>query len=310
MMKSFIALFILFNIVNAELPGTWPPLDKPAPAVAGWSSLINATNVTNALILPPFTSCAQTSGYCRAPCGCYRDEILNCPTKKDWSLTFDDGPSDYTSRLVDFLNAQNVKATFYVVGSQVYRYPDVLKKIYDSGHEIGVHTWSHSSLTSLSNEQIIAEIKHTELAVWQVTGIATRTIRPPYGDCDDRVRDIIRQLGYKLVLWDSDTQDYLSNSNPKFDLNWIAGNFTQWTSKDKGKTGHISLEHDLFPQTTLAAERAVPILKKARYNMVTPATCNRISAYAFPAPSTHSLSTTSGGVPSNSTSKNNKHIKK
>ncbi|CAG8455874.1 8945_t:CDS:2, partial [Paraglomus occultum] len=133
MIKSFIALFILFNAVNAVLPGTWPPLDQPVAAVAAWNSLVDMSKVTNAPQLNQLTSCAQASGFCRFPCGCTRaDDIVNCPTKKTWGLTFDDGPSPFTSGLVDFLNAQNVKATFYVVGSRVFQYPDVLKKIHDS----------------------------------------------------------------------------------------------------------------------------------------------------------------------------------
>ncbi|CAG8487455.1 8836_t:CDS:2 [Paraglomus brasilianum] len=276
MAKSFIALslFILFNVANAALPGTWPAVDQPVAAVAAWSSLVDMSKVTKAPQLNQTTTCAQVSSFCRSPCGCNRpSDILNCPTKKDWGLSFDDGPSPYTSRLVDFLDSQKIKATFFVVGSRVYQFPEVLKKIYDSGHDIAVHTWSHTALTSLSNEQIIAEIKYTELAIQQAINVTTRTVRPPYGDCDDRVRDILGQLGYKIILWDRDASDFLANSNPNFNVNWIPGNFTQWIATDTGTTGHISLEHDLYQKTALAAESVVPVLQKAQYNIVPAATC-------------------------------------
>ena len=83
MTKTLIALFILFNVANAVLPGTWPQVDKPVAEVAAWNSLVDMSKVTNAPRLNQFTSCAQTLDFCRYPCGCRRaDDIFNCPTKK------------------------------------------------------------------------------------------------------------------------------------------------------------------------------------------------------------------------------------
>ena len=71
-----------------------------------------------------------------------------------------------------------------------------MKRAYDAGHEIAMHTWSHNYMTTLTNEQLIAELKWTEQAVKEVTGVSPRFIRPPFGNIDNRVRDICKALGF------------------------------------------------------------------------------------------------------------------
>ena len=98
-------------------------------------------------------------------------------------------------------------------------------------------------------------------------------MRPPYGDIDDRVRGIASQLGYKLVIWDKDSNDWRSAADKKFNLSWIEGNFTEWVKDDTSQTGHISLEHDLYEQTAARALKVVPILQGAGFNIKTVASC-------------------------------------
>lgn len=145
--------------------------------------------------------------------------IGDCP-KGQWGLTYDDGPSDVSPQLYDFLKTTNQKATLFMIGSNVRKYPATVKRAFDEGHEIAIHTWTHSYMTTLSNEQIVAELKWTELAIKEVTGVSPRLFRPvsffflllllqfpniyyffkPYGDIDDRVRDIGTALGFTCKL--------------------------------------------------------------------------------------------------------------
>jgi peptidoglycan/xylan/chitin deacetylase (PgdA/CDA1 family) len=82
----------------------------------------------------------------------------------------DDGPSDHTLIVLNWLKQNNKTATFFVVGGQAAKFPDIIKQIVEDKHEIGIHTWSHHALTSLTNEQIISEIDWTRKLIKDTTG--------------------------------------------------------------------------------------------------------------------------------------------
>lgn len=88
----------------------------------------------------------------------------------------------FCSRLLKYLDEKDISATFFVVGSRVVEKPDILREEYMSGHEISVHTWSHRRLTTLTTEQIVAELGFTREAIKQVLGVTPTTMRPPQGD--------------------------------------------------------------------------------------------------------------------------------
>jgi hypothetical protein len=191
-------------------------------------------------------------------CGGYtRDtDIVSCPDYLTWGVSFDDGPSLYTQKLLNFLEQKDITATFFAVGSRVVEYPNVLIEEYMSGHEIAVHTWSHPPLTSLTNEEIVAELGWTRKAIKAVLGVTPTLMRPPYGDIDDRVRAISLAMGLVPVIWSQ------TKTGAKFDTNdWrvaagsIPGNaslasfeqiLNNATTLD---SGFIVLEHDLFEIT-------------------------------------------------------------
>lgn len=195
-------------------------------------------------------------------CGGYtRDtDVTACPTKYTWGVSFDDGPGAYTGELLKYLDDKKVKATFFVVGSRVVERPGILIEEYISGHEISVHTWSHRLLTTLTNEQIVAELGFTREAIKQVLGVSPTTMRPPQGDIDDRVRAISLAMGLVPIMWSS------TPSAGKFDTNdWqvAAGMVTGEQSFQTFEsilgnaslldTGFIVLEHDLYYATVQLA---------------------------------------------------------
>ncbi|KAG0297724.1 chitin deacetylase [Linnemannia gamsii] len=193
----------------------------------------------------PQEQCWWTCQKCDAP-----DDITSCPTTGTWGLTFDDGPSPDSPRLYDNLLQHNQKATLFIVGSRAISFPATLKRAYNEGHQIAIHTWSHPSMTSLSNEQIVAELKWTEKAIFDTIGVTPIYWRPPFGDVDARVRNIATQLGLKTSIW---TQNFDTN-----DWNIPAGvatpqsvvdTFKGWLAKIPSMPhGFIVLEHDLFPE--------------------------------------------------------------
>ncbi|CAG8501100.1 6403_t:CDS:2 [Dentiscutata heterogama] len=301
---KFLFIYLLIQISKcANLPGSWPPLDKPPPTSSAYTALVDLKKVPNAAVRSSSDSCPNTGSdpYCTWSCtNCIRNQTdyITCPNSGDWGLTFDDGPSPYTPALLDFLDAHNIKATFFVVGSRVVENPDILQRAYKSGHQIGVHTWSHPSLTTQSTEQVIAELQWTADVIKAAIGVTPKYMRPPFGDYDDRIRSICDQLGYKIVIWDRDTNDWLSDGDKSFNLNWVEGNFTQWV-KEGGKAGHISLEHDLYSGAAAQGPKVVPILTTAGYNIKPVGTCLGTDSFYKESNTTLPVSSNSSSTPTN-----------
>ncbi|CAA7258751.1 unnamed protein product [Cyclocybe aegerita] len=254
-------------------PASYPTLDRlppiDSPEVQEWIQEVKNTGIvipdlepTVAGGCPANAAFAADQSRCWWTCGgCVRDtDITDCPTAMDWGLTYDDGPSFYTSNLLSYLDEQNLKSTFFVVGSRVISFPAILQTQYMGQHQIAVHTWSHPSLTTLTNEEIIAELGWSRKVIKDVLGVTPNMMRPPYGDIDDRVRAISLAMGLIPVMWTRisplatfDTDDFNihggSTTVEQVLLNWknILGNVSTLDH------GFIVLEHDLFEQTVEVA---------------------------------------------------------
>ncbi|KAG5455882.1 MAG: hypothetical protein BJ554DRAFT_4542, partial [Olpidium bornovanus] len=121
-----------------------------------------------------FHAQSQAPGYCNAECDCNDGglTVQNCVSNGDWANTYDDGPSKFTPMVINTLKKYNdTKAMFFVIGANVCGNQQQLIDTVNAGHEIGVHTWSHPRLSSISNEEIIAEIKYTEEVIVALTGV-------------------------------------------------------------------------------------------------------------------------------------------
>ncbi|TFK18221.1 carbohydrate deacetylase [Coprinopsis marcescibilis] len=146
-----------------------------------------------------------------------------CTVAGTIAITFDDGPFTWTSALIDSLNTAKVKATFFVVGRMygcIYQYADVIKKAYDSGHQIASHTWSHANLSGANSGTINTEITRLETALKKILGIRPKWLRPPYGGTSASMLSNMRTLRYKVVTWNLDTEDWnnlsVQSSQAKF----------------------------------------------------------------------------------------------
>jgi len=173
------------------------------------------------------------------------------------ALTFDDGPHpEHTSRLLDVLRSERVRATFFVLGTQAEKNPDVLLRAAADGHQIGNHTYNHKDLTKLGPEQRGTEIERGAALIEDLTGLRPAVMRPPYGASNKAVQDA---ADTPLILWQIDPRD--------------------WSTRDADKSyehvmvhvqdGDIILLHDIYEATVDAAERLIPALKAQGYIFVT-----------------------------------------
>lgn len=122
------------------------------------------------------------------------------------AVTFDDGPSPHTSRLLDILKERNIRATFFVLGSRVAKYPLTMEKMILDGHEVGNHTFNHVNLRHLDPTQQREEITKTDSALREM-GVTPRYLRPPYGRYDTETLKIADQENLILAFWSVDSRD-------------------------------------------------------------------------------------------------------
>lgn len=183
--------------------------------------------------------------------------------KKVVALTFDDGPSQYTEALIEILNSNNVKATFFVLGCNINKYEDTLISIDQSGHEIGIHGYSHTSFNVLNVEGTQEEIDATEQIIVDLGITPSDLVRPPYGAINSEIRAAIDST---FVLWNLDTLDW-KNRNKEAIIEQI---------NESIKEGSVILLHDIYPSTIEAIEELLPLLKE-NYRFVTVSELNRIN---------------------------------
>jgi peptidoglycan/xylan/chitin deacetylase (PgdA/CDA1 family) len=124
-------------------------------------------------------------------------------------LTFDDGPDvAYTPKVLDVLALYRAKATFFEVGQNVRKHPELTKRIHEAGHSVQNHTWDHSDLRKLSAAKFEQEVASTDQAIRAQIGSTPGCLRPPYGGVSATVRQRARQLGKDLVVWTVDSRDW------------------------------------------------------------------------------------------------------
>jgi peptidoglycan/xylan/chitin deacetylase (PgdA/CDA1 family) len=177
------------------------------------------------------------------------------------AMTFDDGPHPVqTPRLLKMLRDRNIRATFYVIGKQVRAHPGIVRQMLAEGHEIGNHSWSHPSLTGVSDAQIRSEMRMTSDAVFEAAGVRPRTMRPPYGATNQRVKELIfSEFGYPTIMWSVDPQD------------WRKPGVSVVTSRlvEGAHPGAILLAHDIHASTVDAMPATFDRLLAKGYRFVT-----------------------------------------
>lgn len=182
-------------------------------------------------------------------------------SQKVVALTFDDGPlGESTAEILGILREKNAKATFFVVGEQVEKYPKLVEQEIAEGHEVGNHSYSHPELTKLRKGKIKEELDKTEKAILKVAPKPT-LFRPPGGFYNDTILQLNRDNEYITILWSIDPFDWRSPS---------VGEIVDTILKDI-KPGSIILLHDgKYPSATPeAVEFIIDSLQSRGYQFVT-----------------------------------------
>lgn len=179
------------------------------------------------------------------------------------ALTFDDGPSKHTEKILNTLKKENARATFFIVGNKASFYQSTLLKMVAGGNEIGNHSYSHKLLTRLSNEEFKKEIDKTQEVIFETTGYISKLIRPTYGGYSDK---LMSNTDLKLTLWDVDSSDWRYKSERK-----IVNNVLNYV-----EDGDIILMHDTFARTASSVEKIIKELKNDGFVFVTVSELNDI----------------------------------
>lgn len=172
------------------------------------------------------------------------------------SLTFDDAPSPKTKELVDLLKSLEIKATFFILGCNLKYYKEELKYIYDHGHEIGNHSYSHPDFKKITVDKGIEEINKTQELIFDVINRYPRVFRFPYGSVN---KEVLKQIDLATVLWSIDSMDW-ENYQTNVILSRVRSNL---------KNGGIILFHDFKYFNKEAITTIVKELQTEGYTFVT-----------------------------------------
>ncbi len=181
------------------------------------------------------------------------------PNKPMLALTFDDGPHPDSLLVVEALEAHGARGTFFVLGKNIQGNEEVLRRIAQSGHQIGAHTWSHPNLREISQSAVRSQITRTMDKIQEVTGQTVTMLRPPYGALNRLSRRTVTELGLPVILWSVDSLDWKTRSASK----------TIDTILSQAQNGAIILCHDVWDSTGRAMQTLVPALIEKGYQLVT-----------------------------------------
>ncbi|KNG88904.1 putative chitin deacetylase [Aspergillus nomiae NRRL 13137] len=210
--------------------------------------------------------------------------VRSCVGAGNVALTFDDGPNKYTEDLLDLLDKYDAKVTFFITGNNNAKGPidtpgmpwaSMIERMYQSGHQIASHTWSHQDLSKITPEQRRIQILWNEVALRNILGGFPTYMRPPYSSCTAEsgcLKDM-GNLGYHVILYDIDTEDYshdspnaIQGSKDIFDKNLARGK-----ASDKS---WLVIAHDVHEQTVYnLTEHMLKKVSKDGYSMVTVGEC-------------------------------------
>lgn len=215
--------------------------------------------------------CWWTFGNCTTPklSGLVPD-VSTCPEPNTWGFTLDDGPNCSHNAYYDLLRQSNQKATLFYVGSNVIDWPLEAQRGLADGHEICTHTWSHRYMTGLTNEEAFAELYFSKKIIKDILGITVQCWRPPFGDCDDRIRFIAASLGLSTILWDNDVNDFRFATLGQAAVNTNYQNIVDGATRGAFNTrGTIVLSHELNAGTLNTSAAFLPRIQQA-FKYVTP----------------------------------------
>jgi peptidoglycan/xylan/chitin deacetylase (PgdA/CDA1 family) len=229
------------------------------------------------------TAFATSTSYIYLPPEIDVNSNLSATSSKVIALTFDDGPyGTSTEKILAILRREHIKATFFVIGKNVEKYPQVMKDIVADGHVIGNHSYNHSKqLQYYSYRAFEKNLKHAESIIVKKTGLHPKFFRPPYGLMSKTMKSVLKHDGYTSIMWNVDPRDWDSeNSSTTVEMSVLSA----------VKPGSIIILHDghdihtEYPKhprenTINALEMLIDTLEKEGYTFVTLDTLLNKDAY-------------------------------
>ncbi len=187
-------------------------------------------------------------------------EIVDCSQAKCVALTFDDGPSPYTDRLLQILNQNDARSTFFLIGNKVAANPAGAKRIADAGMEVANHTWEHPNMTTVPPEDIGSQISKANDAIQAATGQRPKLLRTAGGLINDNVLAAAKQQGMADINWEVIPFDWMNDSNTAA---------TRYMLMTQIKPGSVVLFHDTYSSTVDLVYQFIPVLRANGYHLVT-----------------------------------------
>ena len=176
------------------------------------------------------------------------------------AITFDDGPTEFTPEFLDLLSKYDAKATFFCIGKQIEKHPEILDRIYKEGHQIGNHSYSHSnSFGFFSSKKVKKEIQKTDTLIEQITTKKNQYFRPPFGVTNPHIAKAIKQTKHKVIGWNIRSLDTVIE-----DENKILERITK-----KLQSGSIILLHDTSDKSLRVLEQLLLTLQQKNFQSVT-----------------------------------------
>ena len=169
----------------------------------------------------------------------------------DCAITFDDGPGPHTGALLDLLASRQIKATFFVLGEHVKKYPDIIRRMVAEGHEVENHSWDHPDMRKLDEAARQKEMEDT-VELLKTLGVTPHYFRPPYGSYDPALMDQAHKDGLELVLWTHDSIDWRYHTVAQLEGDILP--------KGEGPHG-VFLFHDIHDSTIAAMPAVLDELK-------------------------------------------------
>ncbi|WP_299439095.1 polysaccharide deacetylase family protein [uncultured Aquimarina sp.] len=205
--------------------------------------------------------------------GYFLKSLNNNPkfTEKKIAITFDDGPDPNTLKILEVLNTYNVKGTFFCIGKQIEKYPDILLRIIEENHIIGNHTFTHDKLIDIySTDKFTKEIEDADTIIEKISGKKPLLFRPPYGITNPKIARAVKKTGHSVIGWNKRSFDTTIPSE-KVILKRITKNL---------KGGDVILLHDTKIITVAVLEQLLLFLQSNNFTTVTIDELFSIQAYA------------------------------
>lgn len=178
--------------------------------------------------------------------------IYHCNLPNKIALTFDDGPSIVTGRLLDLFDKYNVHTTMFVSSNNGHMGPmennsiraQNLVRAFNSGHQIGSHTYTHPDFNTLSDDEMIQEMIENERSIYSIIGVIPKYFRPPYIRCGPSCLNVMNTLGYHVIGFDLDSDDWRSDSSGS-GIAHSEEKLSNYFESSVANDSFIVLEHDL-----------------------------------------------------------------